>query len=82
MKSKKAFYAKEIAKIIGNGCTGIMVGRLANELNIKTTKYGIWVQDAVTKYGRTRHYSTFKYYRNAIKILKKAFLERKGLEIS
>lgn len=74
----KLYYAQEVANIIGNGLTGNMVGRIANQYKLKSDSYGIFVQDEVNpRPGITFHASIFKYNEQAIELISNIWNKRK-----
>lgn len=77
---KKSYYAAELAKLIGHGCNAWWVGTIANDLKLKGKMYGFYVEDAkASASGYIRHYSTFKYYIEAMEPIRKEYFKRKGL---
>jgi hypothetical protein len=71
--NQPAFYAKEIARLVGYGCSSNMVGIIANRIGLKTDLNGYYVRDAVATKGGLRHYDTFKYYIHVVDIIREEF---------
>ena len=70
---QKTYTATEIGNILG--ISSNMVGRLANEYNIKTDKYGYFAFDKAK--GHNKQVESFRYFEHAIDEFKKV-LNKKG----
>jgi len=63
---QKTYTAKEIGDMLGISAN--MVGRLANQHNLKTSEFGKWFYDKAKH--SDKQVETFRYYENVIPILK------------
>ena len=59
---QKTYTATELGNILG--ISGNMVGRLANEHNLKTDEYGYWAYDKAK--GHNKQIETFRYFEHVI----------------
>lgn len=70
------YYAKEVAKIIGTGITSKRVGMIATNLNLKTDKYGIWVEDRISPNPTVSFTkSVFKYNDLGVDVIKSEWIK-------
>mgnify|MGYP001362482842 FL=1 len=70
---QKTYTAKEIGDMLGISAN--MVGRLANQHNLKTSEFGKWFYDKAKH--SDKQVETFRYYEKVVPILKNLIHEAK-----